>query len=383
MSTGFGKWSNNDGSNLNIRAIRFGLKKPILETELNELQDLTFQSLSNSNRVSNKPNTFTANMGSKMFWKYTTSGDTTTASLILKATSVNDVVKLVFSGGVEYFLTPSAVGETTLATLVLPNNATVGQCVTYLCKAKFKTFSPDPTDGSEYKKDVAFAVDSRYPSLVSTKRIAIVSGFDGESADVQFAEDDTEYTEIYNQLMDTKITSMGVDTELNLILGSWRKKEDGWSPIHEITREVIGVDEPKYNLLSDGIETYGTYTVTPLLDDKTCEVRLDFPFKSIKYAYFAITVDGETVTEGSPVNHPIRTSNLILQNERVGIALYDLRDIVVDEDMWGNYTGQSWEDLLNQKWFKVDVLSVPSMELSFKEVSKLGDVSFGSLIIKK
>ena len=183
--------------------------------------------------------------------------------------------------------------------------------------------------------------------------------------------------------MDTKITRMDHENELNIILGSWRKKESGWSPISEITKEIMGVEEPKYNLLSDGIETYGTYTVTPLLDDNTCEVRLDFPFKSIKYAYFAVTVDGETVTEGSPINHPIRTSNPILQNARVGIALYDLRDIVVDDDMWGNYTGQSWEDLLNQKWFKVDALSVPSMELSFKEVSKLGDVSFGSLVIKK
>lgn len=383
MSTGFGRWSNNDGSNLNIRAVRFGLNKPILETELNELQDLIFQSISNTNRVNNKPNTFTSNVGSSLYWKYTVNGDTTTAQLVLNATSMNDVVKLVFSGGVEYFLTPTQLGEQTLSTLVLPTNATEGQCLSYVAKAKFKTVSPDPTDVLEYDTKVSYAVDPRYPSLVSTKRVILTSGFDGVYSDVEFADTEEEYLSIYNRLMDIKITSMIDDTELNIILGSWRKTADGWSPISEITKEIMGVEEPKYNLLSDGIETYGTYTVTPLLDENTCEVRLDFPFKSIKYAYFAVTIDGETVTEGSPINHPIRTSNLILQNARVGIALYDLRDIVVDEDMWGNYIGQSWEDLLNQKWFKVDALSVPSMELSFKEVSKLGDVSFGSLVIKK
>lgn len=383
MSTGFGRWSNNDGSNLNIRGIRFGHNKPILETELNELQDLTFQSISNTNRVNNKPNTFTSNVGSKLYWVYSESDDTMTARLVLNSTSLNDVVKLVFSGGVEYFLSPSQLGEETLATLVFPSNATEGQCLSFVGKAKFKTLSPDPTDVSEYDENVAYCVDPRYPSLISTKRVAVVSGFDGVYSDVEFADTNEEYLEIYNRLMDTKITRMDDEIELNIILGSWRKKESGWSPISEITKEIMGVEEPKYNLLSDGIETYGTYTVTPLLDDNTCEVRLDFPFKSIKYAYFAVTVDGETVTEGSPINHPIRTSNPILQNARVGIALYDLRDIVVDDDMWGNYTGQSWEDLLNQKWFKVDALSVPSMELSFKEVSKLGDVSFGSLVIKK
>ena len=383
MSTGFGRWSNNDGSNLNIRAVRFGLNKPILETELNELQDLIFQSISNTNRVNNKPNTFTSNVGSSLYWRYTVNTDTTTAQLVLNSTSMNDVVKLVFSGGGEYFLNPTQIGEETLASVVLPNNATEGQCISFIGKAKFKTVSPDPTDVSEYDTEVSYAVDPRYPSLVSTKRVILTSGFDGVYSDVEFAENEEEYLSIYNRLMDTKITSMCDETELNIILGSWRKTADGWSPISEITKEIMGVEEPKYNLLSDGIETYGTYTVTPLLDENTCEVRLDFPFKSIKYAYFAVTIDGETVTEGSPINHPIRTSNLILQNARVGIALYDLRDIVVDEDMWGNYTGQSWEDLLNQKWFKVDALSVPSMELSFKEVSKLGDVSFGSLVIKK
>lgn len=388
MSTGFGRWSNNDGSNLNIRAVRFGLNKPILETELNELQDLTFQSISNTNRVNNKPNTFTSNVGSSLYWKYTVNGDTTTAQLVLNATSMNDVVKLVFSGGVEYFLTPTQLGEQTLSTLVLPTNANEGQCLSYVSKAKFKTVSPDPTDVSEYDTKVSYAVDPRYPSLVSTKRVILTSGFDGVYSDVEFSDTEEEYLSIYNRLMDTKITSMIDDTELNIILGSWRKTADGWSPIIEITKEIMGVEEPKYKLLSDGIETYGTYSVTPLFVDtssgaSTCEVRLDFPVKSIRYGYFALMIDDELVTEATPINHPLRTSLNVINNSRVCIALYDLRDIVVEEEMWGNYTGQSWEDLLNQKWFAVDYYSVPSLKLTFNEVSKLGDVSFGSLSIKR
>lgn len=384
MSTGFGRWSNNDGSNLNIRAVRFGLNKPILETELNELQDLTFQSISNTNRVNNKPNTFTSNVGSSLYWKYNVEGDTTTAQLVLNTTSMNDVVKLVFSGGVEYFLTPTQLGEQTLTTLVLPTNATVGQCLSYVAKAKFKVVSPDPTDVTEYDTEISYAVDPRYPSLVSTKRVMLVSGFDGVYSDVEFAESEEEYLSIYNRLMDIKITNMGDDTELNLILGSWRKTADGWSPISEITKEIMGVEEPKYKLLSDGIGTYGTYSITPLTDDTSaCEVRLDFPVKSIKYGYFALVNDDGLITEAVPINHPLRTTNDIINNINVRIALYDLRDIVVENDMWGDYTGQSWEDLLNQKWFAVTESSIPSLKLTFNEVSKLGDVLFGSLSIIK
>lgn len=387
MSTGFGRWSNNDGSNLNIRAVRFGLNKPILETELNELQDLTFQSISNTNRVNNKPNTFTSNVGSKLYWKYSVEDDTTTAQLVLNSTSLNDVVKLVFSGGVEYFLTPTQLGDQTLVTLVLPTNATEGQCLSYVAKAKFKTVSPDPTDITEYDPNVSYAVDSRYPSLVTTKRVILTTGFDGVYSDVEFAESDEEYLSIYNRLMDTKITSMNDDTELNIILGSWRKTADGWSPISEITKEIMGVEESKYSLLSDGVDTYGTYSVTPLIGDtsgaSTCEVRLDFPVKSIRYGYFALLIDDELVTEAMPINHPLRTSPSIINNNRVCIALYDLRDIVVEDKMWGYYTEQSWEDLLNQKWFTVDEYSVPSLKLTFNEVSKIGDVSFGSLKVKR
>ena len=388
MSTGFGRWSNNDGSNLNIRAVRFGLNKPILETELNELQDLIFQSISNTNRVNNKPNTFTSNVGSSLYWRYTVNTDTTTAQLVLNSTSMNDVVKLVFSGGGEYFLNPTQLGEETLASVVLPNNATEGKCISFIGKAKFKTVSPDPTDVSEYDTEVSYAVDPRYPSLVSTKRVILTSGFDGVYSDVEFAENEEEYLSIYNRLMDTKITSMCDETELNIILGSWRKTAEGWSPISEITKEIMGVEEPKYKLLSDGIKTYGTYSVTPLVADtssgaSTCEVRLDFPVKSIRYGYFALMIDDELVTEATPINHPLRTSPSVINNSNVSIALYDLRDIVVEDKMWGNYTGQSWEDLLNQKWFAVNESSVPSLKLTFNEVSKLGDVLFGSLSIIK
>lgn len=387
MSTGFGRWSNNDGSNLNIRAVRFGLNKPILEAELNELQDLTFQSISNTNRVNNKPNTFTSNVGSKLYWKYSVEDDTTTAQLILNSTSLNDVVKLVFSGGVEYFLTPTQLGDQTLVTLVLPTNATEGQCLSYVAKAKFKTVSPDPTDITEYDPNVSYAVDPRYPSLVTTKRVILITGFDGVYSDVEFAESNEEYLSIYNRLMDTKITSMNDDTELNIILGSWRKTANGWSPISEITKEIMGVEESKYSLLSDGVDTYGTYSVTPLIGDtsgaSTCEVRLDFPVKSIRYGYFALLIDDKLVTDATPINHPLRTSLNAINNSGVCIALYDLRDIVVEDKMWGYYTGQSWEDLLNQKWFAVDEYSVPSLKLTFNEVSKIGDVLFGSLKVKR
>ena len=115
----------------------------------------------------------------------------------------------------------------------------------------------------------------------------------------------------------------------------------------------------------------------------SCEVRIDFPIKSIRFGYFALLIDGEPVTEALPINHPLRTSLNIVYNDRVSLALYDLRDIAVDDKMWGEYSGQSWEDLLNQKWFAIDDYSVPSLELTFNEVSKLSDVSFGSLIIKR
>lgn len=385
MSTGFGRWSNNDGSNLNVRAVRFGLNKPILETELNELQDLIFQSISNTNRVNNKPNTFTSNVGSSLYWRYTVNEDTTTAQLVLNSTSMNDVVKLVFSGGVEYFLNPTQLGEETLASIVLPNNTAEGKCVSFIGKAKFKTVSPDPTDVTEYDSSISYAVDPRYPSLVSTKRVILTSGFDGVYSDVEFAENEEEYLSIYNRLMDTKITSMNDETELNIILGSWRKTADGWSPISEITKEIMGVEEPKYKLLTDGIETFGTYSITPVIKggNTTHEIRIDFPVKSIRYGYFALKTDNAILSEGVPINHPLRAALPMIYSSSVYIALYDLRDIVADDKMWGEYTGQSWEDLLNQKWFKVDNSSVPSLKLTFNEVSKLGDVLFGSLSIKR
>ena len=383
MSQGFSKWSNNDNSDLNIRAVRFGFRKPILEAELNELQDLIYISNLNMNKASNKPNTYTASADSKLTWEYEDSTDTVVANLVLTATNLNDVVKLVYGGGVEYFITPKAVGRQILMSVEIPKGAKEGTCITLICKAVLKTVSPDLSD-DDYDERVAFATDTRYPSLVTTKRVIVESGFDGVYTDVLFEDYDTAY----NRLLDTRIDGLSSDEETFMILGSWKKKTaDGsitaWENTYEIHKEVMGVDEPKYELLSDGINTYGTYSVTPLIDGETCEVRLEFPVKSIKYGYFALRIDDELVTEAVPINHPLRTNSTILENKRVTIALYDLREIVVDEDMWGNYTGQSWEDLLNQRWFSVNEDSVPSLVVRFNEVSKIGDVGFGSLVINK
>lgn len=388
MSQGFSKWSNNDTSNLNIRAVRFGFRKPILEAELNEMQDLIYVNNLNTNRVNYKPNSYTSNAGSKLAWEYEDSTDTVVANLVLTATSVDDVIKLVYSGGVEYYYTPTKVGRQILTSVEIPKGAEVDTCVTLICKAVIQTISPDLSD-DDYDEEVSFAIDNRYPSMVTTKRVIVESGFDGIYTDVLFED----YKSVYQIISETRISGLNDRREVYMVLGSWKKISDdetleSWIPIREIQKEIVGVEAPKYELLSDGIETYGTYSVTPLVVDtssgaSTCEVRLDFPVKSIRYGYFALMIDDELVTEATPINHPLRTSPNVINNSRVCIALYDLRDIVVEEEMWGNYTGQSWEDLLNQKWFAVDDYSVPSLKLTFNEVSKLGGVSFGSLSIKR
>lgn len=383
MSQGFTKWSNNPNSNLNIKAVRFGFKKPILEAELNELQDLAYLSTLNTNRVNNKPNTYTSNMGSKLYWKYE-NGSPRVAHLMLKSTSLNDVVKLVFSGGVEYFITPSVVGEEVLATITLPTNGVAGEYQAFVITARVKTYSPDPSD-SDYDESVGFAADVRYSGLITTKRVVVESDFSytGYAYDA-YLDSRNEYLDFKDMLLAQKITGLNDNSEVSIILGAWRVEEDGsWGFVHEVSKEVMGVDEFKYELLSDGIETYGTYSVTPLIEGSSCEVRLDFPVKSIKYGYFALLIDGQLVTEGVPINHPLRTNPDILTQDRVTIGLYDLRDIVLDDEMWGNYTGQSWEDLLNQKWFSVDEYSVPSLIMQFNEVSRIGDVGFGSLTLNK
>ena len=385
MSTGFSKWSNNDNSDLNIRAVRFGFRKPILEAELNELQDLIFISHLNSNRVTHRPNSYTSNAGSTLAWEYTENTDCLIANLVLTVTSLDDVIKFVFSGGVEYFYRPKQTGKITLTKVELKKSNAENYCCTLVCKAKLKTLSPDLSD-DDYDERVSFASDIRYPSLITTKRVVVESGFDGEYFEVL----NEDYDTVYKRLSEQHIDGLNSDEEVYMILGSWKKTSadktvEAYTPIREVHKEIIGVEEPKYKLLSDGTNTYGTYSVTPLIDGSSCEVRLDFPVKSIKYGYFALRVDDELVTEAVPINHPLRTSSAVLENERVTIALYDLRDIVVDEEMWGNYTGQSWEDLLNQKWFAVDDYNCDkvSLVMRFNEVSKIGDVGFGSLTIVK
>lgn len=385
MSTGFSKWSNNDNSDLNIRAVRFGFRKPILEAELNELQDLIFISQLNSNRVTHRPNSYTSNAGSTLAWEYTENTDCLIANLVLTVTSLDDVIKFVFSGGVEYFYRPTQTGKITLTKVELKKSNAENYCCTLVCKAKLKTLSPDLSD-DDYDERVSFASDIRYPSLITTKRVVVESGFDGEYFEVL----NEDYDTVYKRLSEQHIDGLNYNEEVYMILGSWKKTSadktvEAYTPIREVQKEIIGVEEPKYKLLSDGTNTYGTYSVTPLIDGGSCEVRLDFPVKSIKYGYFALRVDDELVTEAVPINHPLRTSSAILENERVTIALYDLRDIVVDEEMWGNYTGQSWEDLLNQKWFAVDEYNCDkvSLVMRFNEVSKIGDVGFGSLTIVK
>ena len=387
MSTGFSKWSNNDNSDLNIRAVRFGFRKPILEAELNELQDLIFISQLNSNRVTHRPNSYTSNAGSTLAWEYTENTDCLIANLVLTVTSLDDVIKFVFSGGVEYFYRPTQTGKITLTKVELKKSNAENYCCTLVCKAKLKTLSPDLSD-DDYDERVSFASDTRYPSLITTKRVVVESGFDGEYFEVL----NEDYDTVYKRLSEQHIDGLNSNEEVYMILGSWKKTSadktvEAYTPIREVHKEIIGVEESKYKLLSDGTNTYGTYSVTPLIDGSgsSCEVRLDFPVKSIKYGYFALRVDDELVTEAVPINHPLRTSSVILENERVTIALYDLRDIVVDEEMWGNYTGQSWEDLLNQKWFAVDDYNCDkvSLVMRFNEVSKIGDVGFGSLTIVK
>lgn len=385
MSTGFSKWSNNDNSDLNIRAVRFGFRKPILEAELNELQDLIFISQLNSNKVTHRPNSYTSNAGSTLAWEYTENTDCLIANLVLTVTSLDDVIKFVFSGGVEYFYRPTQTGKITLTKVELKKSNAENYCCTLVCKAKLKTLSPDLSD-EDYDERVSFASDIRYPSLITTKRVVVESGFDGEYFEVL----NEDYDTVYKRLSEQHIDGLNSNEEVYMILGSWKKTSadktvEAYTPIREMQKEIIGVEEPKYKLLSDGITTYGTYSVTPLIDGRSCEIRLDFPVKSIKYGYFALRVDDQLVTEAVPINHPLRASSLILQNERVTIALFDLRDIVVDEEMWGNYTGQSWEDLLNQKWFEVneDNCDKISLVMGFNEVSKIGDVGFGSLTIVK
>ena len=400
MSQGFSKWSNNDNSNPNIRAVRFGYNKPILETELNEIQDLNFSSALHLNRVMFKPNTYSSTAGSTLKWEYATTEDTIVANLILTATSLDDVIALNFSGGVVYYLVPKQLGRQSLISIEAPLNAPKGYTLTLVCKASLKTLSPDFSDG-DYDERASYAIDSRYPSLVSTKRVFVDSGFDGVHTEV-FLED---FNTVYNRLSEQRIKSLVSPKEAYLILGSWVKHSDtqsinAFSDVGSIQKVVSTLEEPKYDFLSDCMNSYGTYSATSRSDlfNGLWELRLDFPIKSIKYGYYAVTyMGGHSSNKAIPINQPLRIPSYYLENlDEVRVELYDLRDLVDEENNWGNPThpsqieNWSWEDLLNQKWFdgtKIldNTMIVPSMVLKPKRITRtaLNDVEFGSLIVER
>lgn len=390
MSQGFSKWSNNDNSDPNIRAVRFGFRKPILEAELNELQDLNFSSSTHLNRLIFSPNTYSSTGGSTLSWEYTKAEDTMVADLVLDASSMDDLIALNFSGGIVYYYKPKRSGRNILVSVELPLNASAGNHFTYICKAKLKTLSPDFSD-EDYDERVAFAVDPRYPSLVTTKRIVIDSGFDGEYSDIYFEDFNT----VYNELSKHSITGLNSGNEAYLILGSWTKESDDSalsSYVDEgaIRKVVSTIEYSKSSLITDCTYTYGTYSMTPMDVDKFgesgCELRIDFPLKSIKFGYYSLIIDGEYYgSEAKPINQPVYADVSTDSSSKYKIALFSLEDLVNDSKVWEqNYRNQSWEDLLNQKWFKTDVNNIePSLVLALKPVTSLNNVVFGSLEIEK
>ena len=391
MSQGFSKWSNNDNSDPNIRAVRFGYSKPILEAELNELQDLNFSSEMHLNRVMFSPNTYSSTAGSTLNWEYSKSVDTMVANLVLNVESLEDVIAFNFSGGLVYYYVPKQLGRQILVSVELPLNALEGSHFTYVCKAKLKTLSPDFAD-EDYDARVAYAVDPRYPSLVTTKRVVIESGFDGEFSDIYF----DDFKTIYSNLLQNKITGLNSTEEAYLILGSWSKysdESDISSYVDEgaVRKVVVALEESKSSLITDCNYTYGTYSMTPYDSEDMIgsqELRIDFPIKSFKFGYYAVINDGKySSTKAVPINHPtiIGMLDAFITLKRQ-IALFSLEDLVDDTKAWEeNYANQSWEDLLNQKWFNNDITNVkPTLILDLKSATYLKDVKFGSLeIVRK
>ena len=379
MSTGFSKWTENDNSNLNIKAVRFGFKKPILETELNELQDLTFLSSVNANRTCNRPHTYASNLGSSLKWEYVTGEDTLTANLMLTAKTTDDIIRMSYSGGIDYYIQPAYVGKYILASVVLPVGSSVpdGTCITLVSKATLKTVSPDPSD-SDYDSRVTYAIDSRYPSLVSTKRVIVDSGFDGEYTEAI----DSSYSEVCESLNNTGIKSLNSSEEACIILGSWKwdVRGIGWTS----TYEIYDVNS-KYQMISDGVETWGTYSMTPTTGGSSYYFYMDFPVKSPLYGLYTL-VDKNT---GTPVGNlvPVNQPYVVPSGNYI-VALYDLMSRLDSDKNWGSGTfeGMSWEDLLNQDWFNCEItdfdLSFPTLKLELNEVSKMSyGGSVGSLTI--
>ena len=124
--------------------------------------------------------------------------------------------------------------------------------------------------------------------------------------------------------------------------------------------------------------TWGSYSVTPLISGLSCEFRMDFPIKSIKFGYYALAIDGQPYTDAVPVNQPIRTvTEMFNGNNRISVLFYDLRSIMTED--WGTIADQSWDSLLNQKWFTVGKTASASLELALNRISELAEVQYGTL----
>ena len=122
----------------------------------------------------------------------------------------------------------------------------------------------------------------------------------------------------------------------------------------------------------------GGYSITSLVNNLTCEFRMNFPIQSIRFGYYALAIDGVCYTDAVPVNQPIRTSvDIFNVSGRLSVVFYDLRDIMTED--WGTLAEQSWDSLLTQKWFTVEQNTPVSLELALKKISELADVQYGTL----
>ena len=241
MSTGFTKWSNNPVNNLNIKAVKFGSQKPILETALNELQDLVLTSKMRSNRAFLPQNCYTSSEGSKLCWAYGWVGGVRYAHLMLLATSTTDVIVFNFGSGVEFSINPNVVGEQQLASVEFPSEPILGQAVTLIMKANYTHVSPDPVD-SNYDEKVAFAIDSRYPSLIDTQRVAVQSGFEALNLDLL----NESYSSVRDRVILQSVNTLSdTETVSEIILGSWLYTNWNLNPKWYMVYGIIDGANPK------------------------------------------------------------------------------------------------------------------------------------------